>query len=1032
MKHITPPVNNRQQHQPLTRNGQKSVEIVDADSQMSPPSAASGAAEVCSLDGATSLDSTATVNVNATSDNDCELQSSILDGDNVLVSAPNATIEEDQDSVSEDFVMTDDGNSLQNCSDSPSNLQFNDDGNVLSAPETIAVMWQRMLSCLGDINQIQDVDIHLNCLEVLSRIVDMLLKIRDNQGVPIDGTPQIVYPPALVPPYTVFIPWMLKVLNLSERYHKSKMVAIHLLCRLVVRRHDVPLEENLKAKFAMVLHSILTSGDDELTLALFRACGAKIFYMPFTESSAEFLLLDYIRTLSTLLNTKLTSGNRLILIHFASCAVNLPTILNVKHFSTIQSTVIDPQASGDNTAAPYELQKQIVDCLLKTASSAAANHHGPPLVAQALKGIALFVHSTLLRNSSIRTDEVLLECMKTLLSALTLNPSTNCEVGLCVCQLLSCLLYVLPGAESDVFRQHLYGKVIETMNDALVFYLRHGFTMVNNSGQTMPSASPLAQQNFVLRLLFDLTEWCLHMPRQNNIHGKSSDTLTILETTLQTLISVGHNKNIPLYCKHVSESLVSLLLHFYNQQLSHPCSVCEFDKDESGVAASGDDAYLYLKYHKNCTLSMCASNSNDCSVKLLMRQTSGKDCVESKRLRNFFTRSSTDINQWLSTAAASNVDTKQCLSHSPVKKRSTTKKIWFPDNNQLALPCADNADGATLERMLAFLEKTSPECFSSFTSTNGTGPDGGRIEQVAAAIDQLHLSSRIHQANEVLAEVSSKMSPNNFDSLGDCHIFLDSSLNPIWENRSNFNLLEKSDHLQRELKHVDNVLTREVHKIAVIYISEGEEDKQSILKHTCGSKNFESFVAGLGYEIDLKKHAGYCGGLPCDGTTAYWSTPTSEVLFHISTRSMGDANDWTKKLRHIGNDEVHIVWSEHWRDYRKNIIPTDFCDILIVVYPLANHLFRIQIEKNADIPDFGPLFDGALVDWCTLASLVRCTAINASRAKRSAVEGYKNSLEHRYESLAHTVDRLKVPSTYSNLLRSLWMVGTDKKHGQRV
>ena len=47
---------------------------------------------------------------------------------------------------------------------------------------------------------------------------------------------------------------------------------------------------------------------------------------------------------------------------------------------------------------------------------------------------------------------------------------------------------------------------------------------------------------------------------------------------------------------------------------------------------------------------------------------------------------------------------------------------------------------------------------------------------------------------------------------------------------------------------------------------------------------------------------------------------------------------------YAGNDEIHIVWSEHWRDYRRGIIPTEFCDVLIVIYPLNNNLYRIQVD----------------------------------------------------------------------------------------
>jgi len=54
-------------------------------------------------------------------------------------------------------------------------------------------------------------------------------------------------------------------------------------------------------------------------------------------------------------------------------------------------------------------------------------------------------------------------------------------------------------------------------------------------------------------------------------------------------------------------------------------------------------------------------------------------------------------------------------------------------------------------------------------------------------------------------------------------------------------------------------------------------------------------------------------------------------------------------LKHLGNDEVHIVWSEHSRDYTHDVIPTQFGDVLIIVNPLNMGLFRIQILKKNEV-----------------------------------------------------------------------------------
>ena len=42
---------------------------------------------------------------------------------------------------------------------------------------------------------------------------------------------------------------------------------------------------------------------------------------------------------------------------------------------------------------------------------------------------------------------------------------------------------------------------------------------------------------------------------------------------------------------------------------------------------------------------------------------------------------------------------------------------------------------------------------------------------------------------------------------------------------------------------------RETHKIAVIYVGAGQEDKNSILTNSGGSQAFEDFVAALAWEV---------------------------------------------------------------------------------------------------------------------------------------------------------------------------------------
>ncbi|XP_013877823.1 ral GTPase-activating protein subunit alpha-1 isoform X1 [Austrofundulus limnaeus] len=240
-----------------------------------------------------------------------------------------------------------------------------------------------------------------------------------------------------------------------------------------------------------------------------------------------------------------------------------------------------------------------------------------------------------------------------------------------------------------------------------------------------------------------------------------------------------------------------------------------------------------------------------------------------------------------------------------------------------------------------------------------------------------------------------------------------------WEKRSNFHLLRKNEKLLRELKNLDSRQCRETHKIAVFYVAEGQEDKHSILTNTAGSQAYEDFVSGLGWEVDLTTHCGFMGGLQRNRstgqTTPYYATSTTEVIYHVSTRMPHDQDqNLTKKLRHLGNDEVHIIWSEHSRDYRRGIIPTEFGDVLIIIYPIKNHMYSIQILKKPEVLFFGPLFDGAIVDMKILPTMVRATAINASRALKSLIPLYQNFYEERARYLETIVQHHQEPTTFED------------------
>ncbi|KIH53919.1 Rap/ran-GAP, partial [Ancylostoma duodenale] len=232
------------------------------------------------------------------------------------------------------------------------------------------------------------------------------------------------------------------------------------------------------------------------------------------------------------------------------------------------------------------------------------------------------------------------------------------------------------------------------------------------------------------------------------------------------------------------------------------------------------------------------------------------------------------------------------------------------------------------------------------------------------------------------------------------------------------NVADVPTNFSRDLKHLDQTCAREVHKVAVIYVADGQEDKQSILSNTTASPCFDRFVSELGWQVCIGKgHEGYPGGLPYDTTAPYYASPDTELIFHVSTHLSGDV---TQKWKHIGNDEVHVVWSEHSKPYRRETIATKFCDVLIVLERADDKTYRVRVETVSAL-EFGPLYDGALVGGEELAELVRLTVINASRAYRLAHKDHIRPLRHREHVFAHDTMRHMKKVRLSDAINALYI-----------
>uniref|UniRef100_A0A3Q3FCJ0 Ral GTPase activating protein catalytic subunit alpha 2 n=1 Tax=Labrus bergylta TaxID=56723 RepID=A0A3Q3FCJ0_9LABR len=434
-------------------------------------------------------------------------------------------------------------------------------------------------------------------------------------------------------------------------------------------------------------------------------------------------------------------------------------------------------------------------------------------------------------------------------------------------------------------------------------------------------------------------------------------------------------------------------------------------------------------------------------VRVIVRDISGKYSWDGSILYCTTNEDSDDVGVFNEVDIP--VSTTTAVSQSGNQQNSPTKGLY--KSKCSVSDCFEEEEVDILDRLLEDLGHSSPECLPQpqlRLNQPAPSPHGMNLEQESAILEAILRQTQREEEQvkrwdaDVSFRAACQKEPSHQEPKAPfyfCRLLLNDLGMNSWDRRKSFHLLKKNSKLLRELKNLDSRQCRETHKIAVFYIGEGQEDKCSILSNSAGSQAYEDFVSGLGWEVDLATHCGFMGGLQRNGSTGltapYYATSTVEAIFHVSTRMPSDSDDClTKKLRHLGNDEVHIVWSEHTRDYRRGIIPTDFGDVLIVIYPMKNHMFFIQIMKKPQVPFFGPLFNGAIITGKLLPSLVRATCINASRAVKSRLTLYQSFYEERALYLEAIVQNHREVMTFEDFASQVFspspgypMSGTGEK-----
>ncbi|KAG8192293.1 hypothetical protein JTE90_002117 [Oedothorax gibbosus] len=929
-------------------------------------------------------------------------------------------------------------------------------------PDVAVVLWKRMLGALGDVNRIKDATVHAQVLKYLVDLSELFVKIRDNLGVTLDNqtTPSA---PELVPPILLITPWLFEALNLPDQYKEGKLLAFQLLCKLIVRRHDISLLKDYIAHFYYALHYGLMANDQ----------------VPRTEAMSILGALLCLTNVYKEIPTLQPSSTELFTIECKDAKDHITSILfkagkrepaGLARCIAINSIGIYLYEELMNKTNHYRIKEAITVLLIAVRFNCKA-------VARVACDMLLLLcdHGEELRKNYSDLTRIVIDVLASTLE--NLLPNSDTAVADDDRKLILSLIHCI-GEWCFITR---IGSPMSSEQDYVPLLLVFKVLNAAASGKKLDAqqvsqslnelSTPDVDPNVLVENFQEGTTPTPSVPprsMQSPEKARSADS-----SFFKAIQNYDHNLVIRLAAKSLLYHLVNHLGHFpmgigasritslvnehddvpnltgdeLSAEVFHAPNVQFFVLNNTSIVSFVEIPALEMP-GGGATAGLTTSKSQ---VRIIIRDSGGKFSWDSSILYGppdlyfnspeidpFSASSSLEVSQDLhSTSAVKPFEHSTSLSSHGQRHR--------PEDQ---LPTAENSadDLDNLDDLLQYIGHTSTECVTMYgqplNSASKLQNEEGRQQESDTINLILNQNSQEYAQFERLSvnscmEARPVLSPLPVEAnspFQHCRLLLNQLGFTSWERRSQFDLLKKNEQLLRELRNLDKQVCRDTHKIAVIYVAGGQEDKNSILSNLGASQEFEEFVAGLGWEVELESHPGFLGGLQRNKSTGdtapYYSTAFSEVIFHVSTRmsTIFEPDTIHKKVCHLGNDEVHIVWSEHTRDYRKEIIATEFCDVLIVIYPVGGRMYRIHISRKLGIPFFGPLFNGAIVGYKVLPGLVRATAINANRAKRSLISLYMNYFEERNKSLETIVQNHKDRTTFEQFAANVYSPAPPKSH----
>mmetsp|Transcript_28187 Transcript_28187/g.70760 ORF Transcript_28187/g.70760 Transcript_28187/m.70760 type:complete len:1006 (-) Transcript_28187:79-3096(-) len=916
--------------------------------------------------------------------------------------------------------------------------------------EELKYIWMQTLHILKKVNTISSPAIHAEAILTLCETINILLHAE--MSCPYD---QAIDParPAPVNLMNVFGPWLFEACSLSDAYVQGKATAYGTLCRMVIRHHHTVLPQSLLNHFYAILHEGLTTSTNVLVTHEILKHSSNIFNTGL--EGCNVLIPAYLREIKKVLGSDSLAGGVPQEVRMRAITILGSLICYSSHLEGVTIPSQGPEKEMKfselrgriaaivsdtlhNDPLPYH-KTMCVWCLTVVLFEE-LNQPAPdvPLITNVMKALLGY---------TVHTDRHVARASLDALSsqALVVSEITRVEPQVCKTVVMGLCATIINQLQEQNNNKSfsLQQSVVADHYYCLMDWLSYATNLLDDTN--VASKVFCAIEMGLLGLKVDQgTQLPNSTPDIKDKDGKKDkEKKKRLATTTngspqeKTEVLRDIMEAYRLAPTHSSDAIrdaaENLLLHLLNFYHHFPCreGVEIFNSlvsETDDVEDQGEQYAQTYVYNDTILFSVVeVPTTEGAMARIIVRDASGKYAWDSSLTYDLPRNAPIEPPRCLINLenVVEPASTRK-ITQGPGYERAPTEPPVFSADN----PAQETVDFT--EELLKYLTNNWEDCLTDAQPLNMPAELPPEFTKHFKTVEESLLDQDIRDLGHIEAWKQNKPPsdtwackppepPVPLSPFQQCRLLL-AHLGFLSQDRHDVYLTEISSRCARSIAQLDKTCGREMMKIGIIYVKEGQEGQKTILKNEEKSPLFREFVDGLGWKIDVATHRGYLGGLDpklTTGATApYFASYNYEVIFHDITSMPTNPADEQQihKKRHVGNDIVHIVYSEHLRDYNPQTITSQFNDAHIVVYPLKNGLYRVNVFEKENVPLIGPLLHGMTMPKRLVPMLVRLSAINANRYVRFQTEGYTRPFTARKRAIEELVKRYKVSKSYEELL----------------